>query len=139
MIKINQRLTNSKALREYKQTITLNQIQKDVLVGTLLGDASIPLDRGKPTLRVEFEQKSASADYIWHLYDIFQKPDFVGTAPRVYTRGAGARVYQSLQFQTFRHNDFKLYYDIFYLDYKDNGTSSTEPNRRKKRAKRARS
>ena len=38
------------ALREYKKTITLNQIQKEVLIGTLLGDdqasASIPLRKG---------------------------------------------------------------------------------------------
>ena len=61
-------------------------MQKEVspsgtLVGTLLGDACLPLYRGKPkvptgppTVRVEFEQKSASADYIWHLYDIFKDP-----------------------------------------------------------------
>ena len=105
------------------------------LVGTLLGDASIPLLRGKPRFCVKFDQTIARAKYIWH--SVFY--DFVGTPPRVYTRGAGARVYQSLQFQTFRHNDFKLYYDIFYPIHEYNGTSSTEPNRRKKRAKRARS
>ena len=38
---IHKRL-NGKALREYKQTITLSHIQREVLVGTLLGDASIP-------------------------------------------------------------------------------------------------
>ena len=77
----HQRLTNSNALREYKQTITLNPIQKDVIVGTLLGDASIPLDIGKPkvptgppTLRVRFEQNIARENYIWHLYDVFKDP-----------------------------------------------------------------
>ena len=62
------------ALREYKQTITLNAIQKEVIVGTLLGDASMPLYRGKPKLHVKFGQCIARAEYIWHLYYIFENP-----------------------------------------------------------------
>ena len=62
------------ALREYKQTITLNAIQKEVIVGTLLGDASIPLHRGKPRLCVQFGQTIARAGYIHHLYDLFYNP-----------------------------------------------------------------
>ena len=101
------------ALREYKHTITLNQVQKEVLVGTLLGDASIPLDRGNPRFSVKFAQKSASADYIQHLYDLFK--DFVGTPPRVQNiRGGGARNRQSLRFQTYSHSEFKFYDSIFY-------------------------
>ena len=77
---MSKRSTN--ALREYKQTITLNPMQKEVIVGTLLGDASIPLKIGKarwkpkvptgpPTLCVKFVQTIARAEYIQHLYDIF--------------------------------------------------------------------
>ena len=33
------KILKGSALREYRQTITLNQIQKEVLVGTLLGYA----------------------------------------------------------------------------------------------------
>ena len=36
------------ALRKYKKTITLNPTLREVIVGTLLGDASMPLKRGKP-------------------------------------------------------------------------------------------
>ena len=67
-IKAKTRLGN--ALREYKKTITLNQMQKEVIVGTLLGDACIPLKR----LRVQFAQTIARAEYIQHLYDIFHNP-----------------------------------------------------------------
>ena len=58
-------------LREYKQTITLNDIQKEVIVGTLFGDACIPLKRGKSKLSVKFAQTIARADSIQHLYSIF--------------------------------------------------------------------
>jgi len=62
------------ALREYKQTIQLNQIQKEVIVGTLLGNACIPLRRGKPVLSVTFEQTIKRENYIWHLYSVFYHP-----------------------------------------------------------------
>ena len=89
-------------LREYKQTITLNDIQKEVIVGTLFGDACIPLKRGKPTLRVYFVQTMARAEYILHLYDLFE--DFVGAPPRVQNIcGGGARNRQCLRFQTYSH------------------------------------
>ena len=69
-----------------------------------LGYASIPLRKGKPTLRVHFKQSISKADYIQYLYSVFYP--FVGTPPRGRSpRGAGpARVYQSIYFQTFRHN-----------------------------------
>ena len=71
-IKAKTRLGN--ALREYKKTITLNQMQKEVIVGTLLGYACLPLDRGKPRLSVRFEQNIVRAEYIQHLYDVFKDP-----------------------------------------------------------------
>ena len=45
---LNTKTLNGKALREYKQTITLNQMQREIIVGTLLGDASMPFRKGQP-------------------------------------------------------------------------------------------
>ena len=84
-IKANTRLGNP--LHKYKQTITLNQIQKEVFVGTLLSNASMPLNRSKaraarwkPLLSVKFVQTIARAEYIQHLSSVFY--DFVSTPPR---------------------------------------------------------
>ena len=110
-IKAKTRLGN--ALREYKQTITLNQVQKEVIVGTLLGDACMPLYRGKPTWRVEFAQTIARGNYIWHLYDIFK--NFVGAPPRVQNIcGGGARDRQQIRFKTYSHPELKFYDSLFY-------------------------
>ena len=116
------RALKGNALREYKQSITLNTMQREVIVGTLLGDASIPLDRGKSKLRVQFAQTIASADYIQHLYDLFK--DVVGTPPRVYNiRGGGARDRQSIWFKTYSHPEFKFYDEIFYPIHEYKGCS----------------
>ena len=99
--KISNKLKGN-ALRGYKQSITLNTMQREVIVGTLLGDACMPLDRGKPRFCVKFAQKSASADYIQHLYSIFD--NFVGTPPQVLNiRGGGARDRQCMWFRTYGH------------------------------------
>ena len=79
---IHKRL-NGKALREYKQTITLSQIQREMLVGTLLGDASIPFRKGKSTLSVKFTQTLSRAEYIQQTFLKTRSGDFVGAPPRV--------------------------------------------------------
>ena len=112
-LEIKEKTLKGNALRQYKKTITLSQMQREVIVGTLLGDACLPLYRGKPTWRVEFEQNIARAKYIQHLYDIFH--NFVSTPPKVlHHRGGGARDSQCMRFRTFGHSEFKFYYDLFY-------------------------
>ena len=61
---------------------------------------------------VQFAQTVLRAEYIQHLYDLFE--NFVGTPPRVYTCGAGTRVYKSIQFRTYSHAEFKFYDNLFY-------------------------
>jgi len=66
---------NSKKLINFKKTLKLSDVQREVLIGTLLGDASMP-KKNKNALGffnpyVKFEQKIASMEYINHLYDLF--------------------------------------------------------------------
>ena len=101
-IKANTRLGNSNALREYKQTITLNTMQREAPRATpgnsprrRLSTFKKRQSRWKPLLCVQFVQTIARAEYIWHLYSVFY--NFVGTPPRVENirGGAKARDYQS--------------------------------------------
>ncbi len=99
-------------LIEYKKSLQLNAIQKEILVGTLLGDATIAKTKAV-AFNVKFEQKLANKDYINHLYEIFEP--YVGTPPKVRTiTGGSAKDRQSIWFRTYRHIDFKFYYDLFY-------------------------
>ena len=69
------------ALTAYKGTLKLDDRQRSILVGTLLGDASMQAMTGNQLSNVKFEQKVSQADYINHLYQEFQA--FVGTPPRI--------------------------------------------------------
>ena len=39
-----------------------------------LGDACMPFRKGQPVLCIKFEQNRSKADYIQHLYDLFENP-----------------------------------------------------------------
>jgi len=109
-------------LIEYKKTLKLNTIQKEILVGTLLGDATLSKSKSI-ALNVKFEQKLANKEYVNHLYEIFEP--YVGTPPRVRNiTGGGAKDRHSIWFRTYRHIDFKFYYDLFYR--KTNNNNSTD-------------
>lgn len=50
-----------KVLEIDKENLKLSELQHEVLVGTLLGDATIPKQSGLRTHNVKFEQKFANA------------------------------------------------------------------------------
>lgn len=121
---VNSKAKNLRGIKliEYKKTLKLNTIQKEILVGTLLGDATIAKTKGI-ALNVKFEQKLANREYVNHLYEIFEP--YVGTPPKVRNiTGGGAKDRQSIWFRTYRHIDFKFYYDLFYM--KTNKNNSTD-------------
>jgi hypothetical protein len=83
------------ALLEYKKKLKLTDIQRDILVGTLLGDASMQAMKGNQEFNVKFEQKIKQADYINHLYEKLQ--DWVGTPPQIRNiTGGNAKNRQSI-------------------------------------------
>ena len=99
-----------KCLIQYKKSLKLTTLQKEILVGTLLGDACISCSK-KPylTYNIQFEQTYSKFEYIDHLYNIFEP--FVGTSPQIGNRPDGK---QSIWFRTYRHKAFEFYYNQFY-------------------------
>ena len=127
--KVNYQAKNLRGIQliEYKKTLKLTTIQKEILVGTLLGDATISKSKSI-ALNVKFEQKLANKEYVNHLYEIFEP--YVGTPPRVRNiTGGGAKDRQSIWFRTYRHIDFKFYYDLFYRKTNKNNLADLRKKR----------
>ena len=104
-----------KALIEYKKTLKLNKIQREIIIGTLLGDSIITKQSNKANFNIKFEQNIRNIDYINHLYEILEP--YVGTSPKIRNiKGGGAIDRQSIWFRTYRHIDFKFYHDLFYIE-----------------------
>lgn len=104
-------------LIKYKTNLKLNVTQKEILVGSLLGDGYFNYNRfvKQPKYCFCFAQGIKSANYVDHMYQIF-KP-FVGTAPKATLIGGiapGLPKRYDVRFKTYGHEEFKSYYDLFY-------------------------
>lgn len=100
---------NTKEIRELKKTLTLNDIQRSVLVGTLLGDGHLETqDKGK-TYRLKLEHQVAQRDYLQWIYDQFKEWVPGGIRSRVKKNG-----YEYVLFDTYSHGAFRFYAQQFY-------------------------
>jgi hypothetical protein len=97
-------------------TILLTPFQKEVLVGTILGDAS--LERAKPThnTRLRFDQTYPDhAPYLNELYNIFKI--LTGTGPKVHVRKPDKRtgkLYSTIAFKTLSQPSLNQFQELFY-------------------------
>jgi hypothetical protein len=103
----------NKRIRENRLNLHLTDLQKEILLGITLGDATI-----RPTGCVKFEQSIKREAYVNHLYDVFK--DFVNAGPKIRNIvGGGAKDRQSITFQTYQHPDFLEFRNKFYKEVED--------------------
>ena len=104
----------SRAIEAYKRTLRLSNVQRETLVGILLGDACLETQNAGRTYRLKIEQGVTHADYVQHLYVVLR--DWVMSPPRPkqgQTRGATTL---NLAFQTVSHTELSPYGLLFYRD-----------------------
>ena len=119
---INPRNLRGVALEDYKATLLLNEEQKDIILGTLLGDSTMGLRKGLPLYSIKFEQSITQMNYINHLAEKFA--DFCGSPPQ--TRWVDIqRTRQSIWFRTYRHNSLIFFFNLFYVIEKDPKTGKS--------------
>ena len=104
---------NGKALHQYKQTITLNAIQKEAPRATPGHSTGRRLYAQRPTqvtCRIYTKECKGS------IYMTFFRSPTLLAHPREYIifvgGGAAARDRQCIRFQTYSHPEFKFYYDL---------------------------
>lgn len=104
---------NTKEIRELKKTLKLNDVQKSILVGTLLGDGHLETQDGGKTYRLKIEHQLAQRDYLEWIYDQFQ--EWVPGGIRKRTKKNG---YEYVLFDTYSHGAFRFYAQQFYPSHK---------------------
>lgn len=109
-----------KDLAIYKQTLKLTDQQKEIIVGTLLGDSSISVRKGVPHYSIKFEQGEMHRGYVEHLYQVFEP--YCGSSPseRFIDKN---KTRKAVWFRTYSHIDIKFYFDLFY-DYVPNASNA---------------
>lgn len=104
----------SRAIEAYKTTLRLSAVQREILVGILLGDACLETQNAGRSYRLKIEQGIRHADYVQHLYSVLR--DWVLSPPRPkqgQTRGVTTL---NLAFQTVSHPELSFYGKLFYRD-----------------------
>lgn len=101
-----------------KALVQLTQFQIDVLIGTMLGDATMERVKINHNPRVRFDQTfPGHAAYLTVLYMVFYP--LVGKHPVLQIRKPDTRTglrYKTLRFSTLSFPCFIYYYDLFYVN-----------------------
>jgi len=108
-------LMRSRAIEDYKSTLQLASVQREALVGLLLGDACLETQNRGRTYRLKIEQCARQEAYVDHLYSLFQ--EWVLTPPTARSkRASNGAVTTNLAFQTVSHSAFRFYAQQFYAE-----------------------
>jgi hypothetical protein len=103
----------SLAIEKLKLNLSLSPVQREVLVGLLLGDGCLETRNGR-TYRLKIEQSKAHQAYVDHLYHLFR--DWVLTPPRIRPVISRGHASENVVFQTISHSAFRFYAHQFYRD-----------------------
>lgn len=99
--------TNSNLLKQYKETLELSRTQRDVLIGTILGDGSFKISRSGKAAQLQICHSVFSKDYVFWENQIFK--NWVFSEPRNYL------INNSLIFRTISHPTIFEYTEAFYI------------------------
>ena len=105
-----------RAIEKYKETLSLTSRQRQILVGSLLGDAHLEsrYKLGCATLRIEHSYKQK--EYVDWLHNEFKK--WVRTSPRKKTRWSWGKKQDKYIFMTYGHKILGEFREIFYKNRK---------------------
>ncbi|MBV8892698.1 MAG: hypothetical protein JO266_12130 [Acidobacteria bacterium] len=105
----------SRTIEDYKRTLQLSSVQREALVGLLLGDACLETQNRGRTYRLKIEQAARQQAYVSHLYLLFR--EWVLSPPGARSkRASNGSVTVNLAFQTVCHSAFRFYAQQFYAD-----------------------
>jgi len=102
------------SLSEKKTSFQLSELQKAVLVGTLLGDANLRY-RGK-WCRLHIKHAASQLPLVCYKREVFE--DITSMRVREFSQRVGIRDYTFAEFVTLTHPIFSLYYELFYKEGK---------------------
>lgn len=110
----------SKAIEQKKKSLTLSQTQREILVGTLLGDGHLETKDGGNTYRLKIEHTIKQKEYV--LWLSAQFGEWVNTSPKIRTRPVTFREktkqYSRVGFATLSSGSLRFYGHQFYQHQK---------------------
>lgn len=109
---------NNKLLKDYKKTLSnLSNIQWEISVGLMLGDASLQTQNKGKTYRMKFEWGDKNKIYANHIYSIYD--EWILSPPHKKRRvNINNNIVYTWGFQTISHKAFNPLSDLFLVTKK---------------------
>ncbi|OGN09122.1 MAG: hypothetical protein A3J46_05205 [Candidatus Yanofskybacteria bacterium RIFCSPHIGHO2_02_FULL_41_11] len=104
------RITYSTEIRNLKKRLFLNDRQKSIVIGSILGDGNLSPNWSSTNYRLSIGQSEKQKDYLMWKYELLK--DWILSKPRYYERT------RSLSFRTISHQLLTDLYRKFYKDSK---------------------
>lgn len=102
----------SNEIENYKKTLKLSELQRQVLVGTLLGDGCLETQNQGRTYRLKIEHSFSQKSYVDWKYEIFK--NWVLTEPIVKEHKSYGLLRKNYRFSTVSSGSFRFYGQQFY-------------------------
>jgi hypothetical protein len=100
------RTTYSTKIRNLKRDLFLSNYQKDIVIGSILGDGCLCGNWSRTNCRLKISHSAKQQDYVLWKYDILKK--WFLTEPRIYKKT------KSISIRTISHPELTGFYKIFY-------------------------
>lgn len=104
----------SREIQERMQSLKLSTVQREALVGLLLGDGCLESRNKFQTYRLKIEQSARHEAYVRHILDVFRP--WVLSGPRMRSSTRNGKEHVSWAFNTVSHAAFRFYGQQFYAD-----------------------
>lgn len=99
---------HSREIEQVKSSLKLTDMQREILVGVLLGDAHLETQNSGRTYRVKFEYSVKHTEYANHLYELFK--EWILAKPQL----KQDKTHNNIWFQTVSHSAFRFFAHQFY-------------------------
>lgn len=106
----------SRTIEQHKKKLKINQKQRSIIIGMLLGDGHLETLNNGRTYRLRVEHSVKQKEYIKWLYEQFK--DFVHQKPRIRIKKLKGKEFLSYCFVTYSIGSFRFYAQQFYADGK---------------------
>ena len=107
---------NSNEIKSFVESIKLSDEQREILVGTLLGDGHLETQNKGRTFRLKVEHSISQKDYTDWLYEKFKNLTLIG--PQVKEQKINGKLYQKYWFSTVSNGAVRFYAQQFYQNGK---------------------
>lgn len=108
-----------KELKNYKKSLLLNDTQRELIIGSMLGDGNLRITGKNREANFIVDHSFVQKEYVFWKYQIMK--EWVFTKPKVVTRvyhKDNSRMLSSLRFLSISHHELTKWYHIFYKDNK---------------------